>query len=378
MNWKALLALPLLGTTLALPAALPARANDGLYYFSKVSGDVRVKKSFFSGYQRASSGQVLSRNDRIWVKNGRAVVICNNLKPWPVPVGKPVRVSSGCPATTATLRRRNDNQAPPRGNEEEGPILLSPRNTALLPIDPITFRWQPVEGASRYQFALKRLASVIWSTETAKTQVPYPGQPPLTPNRSYFIAIAADNGKVTPEDAQPTLTILSAPQAAALQKQEQQVEVLNLEPDAKALTLAYLYRSTCLDAMTPSTCLNQAAIDVLAERIEAGSQDAAIYQLQANTYQQIGLQQKAEALYQKALTQAQTSEHLWQQAEIQQQLGLIARQRGNHAEAVKWLQSAKATYQQLVDPDEAEAQEILQQLQDWLEDSQRQSTSATD
>lgn len=378
MNWNPLLSLVLLSSTLLAPLTAPALASDGLYYLSMASGDVRVKTRWFKQYQAASPGQPLKRSDRIWVKNSRsaAVVMCNNLTLWPVPIGKPAPVSSGCPATASSLRRRRNDLGPPRGNDSEtSPVLLSPRNTAILPDEPIIFRWQPVAGATGYTLTVQDLARPVWTSQTIQSQARYTSQPSLKRDWVYSIAITTSNGASSSADTLPAFVIFSDAKAAAAKQAQQQVEALNLEPDARALALAHLYRSTCLDEMTGSTCLNQAAIEVLAARIETGTEETAIYQLQANNYQQIGLLQQAQELYRQALTQTHAHDVLLQQTEIQVQLGQIARYLGNHSEAVKWLQAAKAAYRQLSNPNEPEPHAILKQLQDWLEDSQSQSSA---
>ncbi|NER87006.1 MULTISPECIES: tetratricopeptide repeat protein [unclassified Moorena] len=377
MIWKRLFSIFLLSTVLiaiAAPATIPA---EGIYEIAALTGDVQVKRPLWFGYRRAYKGDRLKLTDRIWVKNPQssATVSCNNLSNWEVAVGTAFKVSEGC-SNSGILFRPEDDLAPGRGIENEDlPYLISPRNTALRPNQPLTLRWHAMKEATHYDVTIKYLARPVWEKRVSEPIVDYPDSSQLRRDRDYFIVVTASTGVSSPEnpdqESAPTITLLTDEQEQELKKNLAQIETQNLDADAKALGQAHLYHSTCQDQNYPNTCLNQNAIEVLETRIKAGTDNAAIYQLQADMYKRIGLKRQAQQRYRTALALAKKTNNLPLQAEIQEQLGEIAHNLEEFAEAVEWLEAAEAIYQKGLNLEDPEAQGKLEELRKDIEDSRQ-------
>jgi hypothetical protein len=342
------------------PVAYPA---IGRTFIESLIGDVQIKRLWFL-WLPVDSGQSLQPDDKLRVGNNRssATVLCNGQTRWTVTTETEVEVSTGCPNINY---RAEDPLAPSRGTENQRiPYLIRSRNTSVFPNRPLTLEWNPVAGATHYDVAIQYLSRPpIWKKRVSEPRATYSGFADIEGDRDYFIIITASTGAESPEGtaAAPTITPLTAEQVKTVEAGVAQIRALNLAGDANALALASLYQSDRL---------NQDAIDVLESQIQEGTRSVAVYQLQAKIYQQIGLNQLAQVRYQDALRLAETRRNLMQQAEIQEQLGYIARRQENFAQAVEQLQAAKKIYQQLFDPAEPEAQVKLQKLQQTIEDSQ--------
>ena len=363
MKPKHLLSVSLLSVILVSAIAPVADPSTGRTFIASLSGDVQIKRAWWLWFGHVDSGESLWPDDTLWVKNNQssATVLCNGQTPWPVPRGSKVKVSTGCPNTSY---RANDSLAPSRGAENQQlPYLIRSRNTSVFPDRPLTLEWNPVVGATHYDVAIKYLSRTVWKTQVSEPKATYTGVADLQGDRDYFIIITASTGAMSPEGtaAAPTITPLTADQSKTVEAGVAQINSLNLSGDANALALVNLYQGDRL---------NQDAIDLLEAQIKTGSRNAAVYQRQAELYQQIGLNQLAQTRYQDALKLAKTNRNLMQQAEVQEQLGYIARNQEDFAQAAERLQRAEKLYRQLVDPAVPEAQAKLQKLQQDIKDSQ--------
>jgi hypothetical protein len=364
MKRKHLLSVGLLSAIVFGAIAPIAYPLTGRTFIESLVGDVQIKRLWFL-WLPVDSGQSLQPDDELWVKNNQssATVLCNGQTPWLVPVGREEKVSEGCRLNTNY--REEDPLAPSRGTENQQlPYLIRSRNTSVFPNRPLILEWNPVVGATYYDVAIQYLSRPpIWKKRVSEPRATYSGFADIEGDRDYFIIITASTGAESPEGtaAAPTITPLTAEQVKTVEAGVAQIKALNLANDANTLALANLYQSDRL---------NQDAIDVLESQIQEGTRSVAVYQLQARIYQQIGLNQLAQIRYQDALRLAETRRNLMQQAEIQEQLGYIARGQEDFAQAVKRLQAAEKLYQKLFDPAEPEAQVRLQKLQQAIEDSQ--------
>lgn len=80
-----------------------------------------------------------------------------------------------------------------RGDDDEVPTIVSPRNTRILPGE-ITLEWEAVAGAKRYKVALLGPdgVSVLWQGLTEATKLDYPNDAPvLAPGGTYRWEVAA-------------------------------------------------------------------------------------------------------------------------------------------------------------------------------------------
>jgi len=363
MKRKHLLSVGLLSAILGGAIAPVAAPSAGRTFIESLSGNVQIKRFWFIWVQ-VDSGELLQPDDKLRVGDNQssASVLCNGQTRWSVPIGREVAVSEGCHNNGYRIE---DPLAPSRGTENQQlPYLIRSRNTSVFPNLPLTLEWNPVAGATHYDVAVQYLSRPpIWKKRVSEPRATYPGGADLQGDRDYFIIVTASTGATSPEGtaAAPTITPLTAEQVKTVEAGVAQIKALNLADDANTLALANLYQSNRL---------NQDAIDVLEAQIKEGTRSVAVYQLQARIYQQIGLNQLAQTRYQDALKLAKTHRNLMQQAEIQEQLGYIARGQEDFAQAVERLQAATKLYQELFDPAEPADQVKLQKLQQAIEDSQ--------
>lgn len=368
MKWKLIVPISLISALSLGSVVSHLTAAEGLHYIAALNGDVRLKRRWWLGYRSANVGDVLSLNDWLRVSDPRssATVLCNNISRWQVPTGN-FQVSNGCTGSGPLVRDRTilvTRGLGTRGGEkEESPYLLSPRNTAVLPSQSLLLRWHPAPGAESYEVTIQSLSQTIWSTQAAEPTAVYPNLTELTPINRYRVTITTNTGVTSPESNASDILfwVLDAETVQALEADRAKITALALEGDAKTLALAHLYRGYQL---------YQQGIDVLETAIQANSQTAAIYQLQAELYQQIGLTRQAQGRYQQALTLANNDGNLGLQAEIQLQLGFIAHSVEEFEQAIAWLSAAATIYQALLDTNNPEVQTQLTELQELIQYSQ--------
>jgi hypothetical protein len=372
MKWKRFLSVGLISLILVAAIAPIAKPSIGQTFIASLIGDVQIKRSWWLWYVPVDSGEILGSDDKLWVKNDQssATVLCGGETPRLIPVGREVKVSTEC---TNINYRIEDPLPPSRSYENQQlPYLIRSRNTSVFPNRPLILEWNPVASAISYTVTIKYLSRTVWEKQVSEPRATYTEVANLQGDRAYSIIITASTGATSPEGTalDQTITPLTAEKMKTVEASVEQIRALNLSADANALALANLYRNqnNCSDRLR--NCLNQDAIDELEAQIEGGTRSVAVYQLQAKIYQQIGLSQLAQTRYQDALELAETRRNLTQQAEIQEQLGYIARGQENFAQAVERLQAAKKIYQELFNRAEPEAQAKLQALQQIIEDSQ--------
>jgi hypothetical protein len=133
------------------------------------------------------------------------------------------------------------------------------------------------------------------------------------------------------------------------------IRAAQLGPDEEALAIALEYFNfQHSDPDWDSYAVNQAVIDVLESRIQAGTQDSRVYLLQADTYLRVGLSLLAQQRYAEALTYAQAAGLQELQAESHWGLGDVAQGRTEYEDALAHLQMAQNLYRDLGDFEQAE------------------------
>jgi len=344
----------------------------GVNTIFQVKGKVTVKKPQWKKTLPASVGLTLSFDDKLEVAaNASVKVYCSNLKQWTVKTGKYI-VSSGCPRGNPVIRlvnsnnltlslpntiRRHENMTPrPAGQREEVlaklPYLITPRQTNILTNRP-RLRWNAVPGATNYTI---KIDGVNWETQTNKTEIVYPGEPPLEAGRRYRVTIEADNGASSRRDDENVgFTVLDEQTKKTVLDAVKAVQQQQLSPEEAGLVLAHLYRGYGLYGD---------AVEVLEGLVKQNSQVATVYQLLGDTYLKIELPQLAKKPYEKALKLATNTQNLSVQAEIQAGLGIAYRLLGSKDEAIQWLTKAKGTYNQLGDT--SQVQELAKTINDIL------------
>lgn len=100
--------------------------------------------------------------------------------------------------------------------------LLSPVGTAVDP-EKVTFRWQPVDGATIYRVAVRDSnGSDLWESEAKSPSATYNGEKKLTPSGSYRWRVTALQGEEVLSSASARMDVLSAEslaRASELRKQ---------------------------------------------------------------------------------------------------------------------------------------------------------------
>ena len=367
--------------TVGFPAATFSN-TVGVNTIFHVKGKVTVKKAQWKKPLPASVGLTLSFDDKLEVAaNASVKVYCSNLKQWTVKPGKYI-VSSGCPRGNPVIRLLNSNNITlsnndtfissgpkplrpaeptprPAGQTEEVlaklPYLITPRETNIITNRP-SLRWNAVPGATNYTVKIDMVwVSIKWETQTNKTEIVYPGEPPLKTGGLYRVIIEADNGASSRSDAVVGFRVLDEQTQKTVLDALKTVQQQQLSPEEAGLVLAHLYRGYELYGD---------AVEVLEGLVKQNSQVATVYQLLGDTYLKIGLPQLAKKPYDKALKLATNTQNLSVQAEIQAGLGTAYHLLGSKDEAIQWLTKAKGTYNQLGDI--SQVQELAKTINDIL------------
>ena len=242
---------------------------------------------------------------------------------------------------------RNSSRAPFNGSL---PHLLNARNTALIGTDALKLQWQPVARASSYTVEITG-KDLDWKVEDVTgTEVVFDELASLAPDYRYTVVITTDEGISTKSEESVGFTLLPEAERDRIKAQVDLIKAEQRVPDEEALAIALAYfEFEHSDPDRGSYALNQAAIDVLDTKIQAGTEDSRVYLLQADTYLRIGLPLLAQERYEDALTYAQTAGQQELQAESHWGLGDVAQRQTEYADAIEHLQAAQMLYQDLGD-----------------------------
>jgi len=259
---------------------------------------------------------------------------------------------------------RNPSRAP---FDESLPYVLTPRNTALIGTDALTLQWHPIAGASSYTVEVNG-KNVDWEVQVTGTEAVFDELQSLEPNYRYTLVVTTDEG-ISSESAEPVgFTLLPETESDRVNAQVEAIKAEQLEPDEESIAIALAYfEFEHSDPDRRGYALNQAAIDVLETRIQAGTEDSRVYLLQADTYLRIGLLLLAQERYEEALAYAQAAGQPELQAESHWGLGDVAQGQTEYADAVEHLQAAQSLYQDLGDLEQVdELQTQIEQLSGQL------------
>ena len=324
-----------------------------LHYLNHVRGDVRVGR-FMINPDPATEGMPLPSSHRVRLGgNSRVTLNCSNGTQHTFTRPGTYAVLDYCPSDVAlpdgprNLPRDPFNVALP--------YLLSPRNTALIAPENLLLEWNPVLGATSYQVQIEG-RGVNWAVEVDEPQVRFPDTASLQPNYRYAVVITADNGVSSRNGPPVGFTVLPAAEVERVRQQVDAIQAQGLEPDIEAIALAMMYLDyEHSDPGWRSYALNQAALEVLAARVEAGTENPAIYRLQAEAYLASGLPLLARGSYEQALALGQALEQREIQAKSHVGLGEIAAGQTVYCEAIAHLQAAQTLYEELGDREQVEA-----------------------
>ncbi|WP_204140065.1 hypothetical protein [Halomicronema sp. CCY15110] len=354
--------LSLFATGLALPVfSVPALAQSlGVNYISDIGGQAEVNGN------RAYVGDFVRGTDELRVRSGGNVgIVCNNeTRERQFPAGT-YTVGDYC---TESSSLRTGRRRPSREVNGTVPYVISPRETALLPGTVPTLSWNPVAGAQTYQVQVyANPTQPLWTEEVSGTSVAYDG-PPLEPGVRYLIEVSSDTGLSSNAlGAAVGFRLLLSSEAEPILVEAEALRAAELNEDATAIALALLYSNSPPPTGPNPLTLTQAAIDMLEDRIEAGTDNALIYVLQGDLYLSIGLTPEAQTLYRQGLALATESGQLQGQAGAWDGLALLAQARVDIETAIAQTQEALALYDVLGDSEQVA---VLAERLDFLE-SQR-------
>lgn len=338
--------LPLLAVLLAAGGA--SAQSRGISYISTINGRAEVNGS------PAYVGDFVGPSTRLRVPSGGSVgIVCHNET-------RERRFGAGtytlgdyCSTSRSSSRGR---RRPSRSFDANLPYIVSPRNTGLLSAASLRFAWQGVEAES-YTVVLYRSRPTApdWRAQVQGTSIVYDG-PPLATDTRYRLEVTADNGLSSAADMPVGFTLLSEGEVERVEAAIATLQALELTPDAAAIGTALIYqgyRHSDLDLDTRSP-LYAAALETLQQRIDAGTDNSAIYLMQADIYLATGLPLRAQERYQQALDLAVATGQLRRQAASLEGLGLVATGDSQLQAARTYLEAAIEIYQRLGDEEAAE------------------------
>lgn len=324
---------------------------------------------------------------------GAATIVCYGNQAYQVSGGTQVPVNSAScnsapvlPVNSAVYVApsngrlvENDGSAVLEGEtrEREGdygqlPIILSPRNTAVLALTP-TIHWVDVNGALEYELSLSGLAAfddIILAADkltchddarTAPNRIcteAWPAQWVLEPDQRYFLTVSARTGIAAPLRDSEASAVRTLPTAEAeqLQSDVAAIGASALDPVTSNLLLAGRYREHGL--LDSAIGAYEAAFVSQPDPVTAIAL--------GDLYLAIGLQRFAFLAYQNALdvVTEQAEGNLAVQAAAEFGIGLVYFSRDNFAEAEPHFVQAIDLYAQIGAQSAQEAtQHALQETQ---------------
>ncbi|MEQ8382352.1 MAG: tetratricopeptide repeat protein [Coleofasciculus sp. A1-SPW-01] len=342
--------IPLLATVslslqlLKIPIASATSGSLANGQILQTLGKVTLKRATGSLIQ-PTPGTPLYPGDELQTAQGGEIIIqCSNLTLWSLKNNQN-RLNT-CPPQSQDNQdakcTQDITECPERGdelarNDPSLPYIISPRRTQILSDQPL-LRWNPVSGATEYTVKVSGGGNQ-WQTQTSDTAIPYSGDFPLKPDIYYTLKIEADTGSLSIDEntSQLGFTPLNSHQRQQLQTAINQLNSWNLNPEAKALSLAYLYNQHNLKAK---------AIQTLENLIQQTTPTPATHRQLGTLYQQIGLTNLAETHYQQALKLA-TPDNIEEQALATLKLAHLYTALHETEKAITHLNQALSHYQTL-------------------------------
>jgi hypothetical protein len=303
-----------------------------------VQGQVQLRRKDWSDYHPTAVGAQLCLGDLLLPAKGTEVVVqCADPSQdlWTVPEGQPSGTARGCRPPKEPIHTLSKPLAPSRELLASGiPNIISPKKTWLMDDKP-TLRWIKVPGAVSYVVRVSG-PGVNWNTEVTKTEVVYPGKPPLKPGEGYLLTVWADNGE-TP--ARAIFGLLDGNKAVHVRAAKERVARQNLNDEAKALAIAEVYIGQGLIAE---------ATELLEALVAKGTKAAAVYHMLGDLYAQVDWLRRAQSNYLQAVDLATTAKDIEGQAAAAARLAEVEEALGNLDTATYWRKQAQKGYQALL------------------------------
>ncbi len=197
-----------------------------------------------------------------------------------------------------TLNSRSNCPKPKTPNTTtEIPVLVNPYSNVLLNPRPF-ISWYGIPSATSYIVTLSGKGS-NWKKQTNTTTLPYPvDERPMQSGNTYRLNVIANKGSSPFRSSSTVLIVLPNSEVQKTKNIIKHIQNLKLTPDEEARDIETVFRSKNL--------LGE-AIEVLKERIDAGTNNATLHRLLGDRYLEVGLPEKAKSLYIKATALARES-----------------------------------------------------------------------
>ena len=347
----------------AVGSALPAWSQSSPY-LSGLQGDVRVGTSWaaLAWPNTAEYGMLLSTWHYIHVTAGSSATLnCQNGTQYSLVGAKTYLVSDYCASSGGgSWSSRNST----RSTFDAGlPYLLAPRNTALLGDTPLVLSWNEVEGATSYRVSVQG-RGVDWTIAIDDLSVIVPSSVVFEPNFTYAVTIETDNGRSSEGNGRSSFVVLPASEIERVRSEAAAIRAQRYEPDVEAIVLAMFYATfEHSDPDWQSFSLNQAALEVLAARVAAGTTNSQVFLLQGDIYAAIALPLQARDSYGRALMLAEASGRM--EIQVRSLLGLaaIAEAQTEYAAAIGHLRAVRGLYEGVGDVERVEVLGLEERIQ---------------
>ncbi|MDM8528159.1 tetratricopeptide repeat protein [Anaerolineales bacterium HSG24] len=319
----------------------------GLNLLLVAEGEVLLKRQGWPDYYPVSIGSVLHLGDQLKLADtAQAIVLCDNLKSWPIPPSTVSGLANGCELSDVPLLKTPQiSRATYFESDANQPYIITPRATQMLTNTPY-LRWNPLSDTIRYTVTLIADDEEIWRDVFTQPEARYAGSDPLTPDETYMVQVETDHGLTS-----TTKYVFQQVDEKTAKQIEQQLTSLAVSDEVKPLATAYIYRSHGLFAE---------AIEVL-RPIATSNEYPLLHLLLADLYHQVGLFDLAADAYQTTLKFAETHDDVEGQALAHLGLAALYQQNNRNYQAIDHLNQAKRIYQTL--GDERKLQQIELELE---------------
>ncbi len=279
-NWLCVL---IVGCTLSTPVPTPTpslvvSADEEIAVLTRVEGRV-TRQDINGNAESVQAFTTIAAGDRLQLaENARITVVCFADYYFTVDVAGEVEITqercaagTGLPANSAQRVKPDagrivliegslalEEQARERESDYGNiPIILSPRNTSLLDLQP-TITWVEVSGALEYQLSLSGLSSfddVILAAETVTCaeesrsvpsrtcSTPWPAVWTLESGQRYFLTVSARTGIASPlrESETSALHTLPTEEAETVKTAVADIQKITVDKVTEVTLLAGLY-----------------------------------------------------------------------------------------------------------------------------------------
>jgi hypothetical protein len=342
-----LLAFLIGGCQSALPT-LPPGQQSQVSLLVNLDSSTQIKREGWKDYQPVGFGTLVHPTDLLKT-NGNVTLLCADLQTVKTLTNEG---RNPCPFLSNNIVLQYDDMlfSPGvRGNTATTiPILISPRNTAILDAHP-RLRWKDT-GAASYIVEIRQGSKSVWTKkEVASTEITYPADAPMLEAGKDYLLVITDpaTGRSSSEDSEKGLgfQVVSDTQRSEIEVRRQSIlQLSGLDEPSKKLALAIYYANLRIGGRG---LLSDARI-LLEEVAQAKPNEPAVFLRLGDVLAKMKLWDEAENSYKNALAQAEKLQDLETQANA-----LVALWRINPADQAKFDQALRI-YEQIGAKDQSE------------------------